>query len=255
MPALLSLTGVTKRFRRGLRETTVLDDVSLDVRRGDFVGVLGGRRQGKSTLLEIAAGMLRPDGGRVVFDGIDLAAAGSRERDRLRRSAIGLVRGRAAAIGQTGRVLDHVALPLLSDGATVRQARRAAAETLARVGATEYAYADLPHLSESEQLRVALAQAYVRAPKLLVVDELTDTLDLNDRNTTLGILQGFAAEDDVAILMTATDAHGTAGCTRVVLLSGGHLRDPERLREREAERADSGDVIPFRSRGNGARTG
>jgi putative ABC transport system ATP-binding protein len=255
MPALLSLGGVTKRFRRGLRETTVLDNVSLDVRRGDFVGVLGGRREGKSTLLEIAAGMVRPDEGRVVFDGIDLGSAGSRERDRLRRSAIGLVRGRTAAAGQTGRVLDHVALPLLSDGATVRQARRTAAETLARVGATEYVYADLPHLSESEQLRVALAQAYVRSPRLLIVDELTDTLDLNDRNTILGILQGFADEDEVAILMTAADAHGTAGCSRVVLLSGGRLRDPERLRDRDPDPADQGDVIPFRSRDDGAGTG
>ena len=255
MPALLSLIGVTKRFRRGLRETTVLQEVSLEVRRGDFVGVLGGRREGKSTLLKIAAGIMAPDSGRVVFDGRDLPSAGGRERDRLRRSAIGLVGGRSAAVDHGGRVLDHVALPLMSDGATVRQARRAAAETLARVGATEYVYADVRHLSESEQLRVALAQACVRSPRLLVVDELTDTLDLNDRNTMLGFLQSFAADDDIAIVMTAADAHGTVGCSRVVLLSGGRLRDPERLRDRGPEPPGAGDVIPLWSRDDGAEAG
>ncbi len=151
-----------------------------------------------------------------------------RDRDRLRRSGIGFVRGRTAATARTGRVLDHVALPLLSDGVTVRQARRTAAETLARVGAAEYTYADLHHLSESEQLRVALAQAYVRSPRLLVVDELTDTLDLEERNTILGILQRFAQDDDVGIIVTASDPNGTAGCNRVVYLSAGRLRDPER---------------------------
>lgn len=255
MAALLSLIGVTKRFRRGLRETTVLDDVSLEVGRGDFVGVLGGRREGKSTLLKVAAGVTSPDSGRVVFDGLDLASAGAHARDRLRRSAIGFVSGRAAAFEQCGRVLDHVALPLVSDGATVRQARRTAAETLARVGATEYAYADLRHLSESERLRVALAQACVRSPKLLIVDEVTDTLDLNDRNTILGILQRSAAEDDTAILITAVDAHGTVGCNRVVLLSGGRLRDPDRERQRGPGPPDAGGVIPFRSRDEGAGTG
>jgi len=245
MAPLLALRNVSKTFTRGLRSTVVLDDVSLDVRRGDFVGVLAGRRQGKSTLLEIAVGMLLPDSGDVVIDGVAVNMMTKRDRDRLRRSGIGFVRGRAAAAVQTGRVLDHVALPLLSDGATLRQARRAAAETLARVGAADYAYADLRHLSESEQLRVALAQAYARSPRLLVVDELTDTLDLEERNTILGLLQRFAQDDEVGVLITASDPNGTAGCNRVVYLSAGRLRDPERDL---AQRLDSppGDVVPLR---------
>lgn len=245
MAPLLSLRNVSKSFTRGLRSTVVLDDVSLEVRRGDFVGVLGGRRQGKSTLLEIAVGMQLPDSGTVAIDGVDLNKMTKRERDRLRRSGIGFVRGRTAATGRTGRVLDHVALPLLSDGATLRQARRAAAETLARVGAAEYTYADLHHLSESEQLRVALAQAYARSPRLLVVDELTDTLDLEERNTILGVLQRFAQADDVGVVITASDPNGTAGCNRVVYLSAGRLRDPERDLAQRPE-PPPGDVVPFR---------
>lgn len=245
MAPLLAMRNVSKTFTRGVRATVVLDDVSLELRRGDFVGVLGGRRQGKSTLLEIAVGKQAPDSGRVEFEGVDISGMSKRDRDRMRRSGIGFVSGRTTGPAQTGRVLDHVGLPLLSDGATLRQARRAAAETLARVGAADYTYADVQHLSESEQLRVALAQAYVRSPRLLVVDELTDTLDLEERNTILGVLQRFAQDDDVGVIVTASDPNGTAGCNRVVYLSAGRLRDPDRDLARRPD-PPSGDVVPFR---------
>jgi ABC-type lipoprotein export system ATPase subunit len=252
MAALLSLMGVTQRYSRGVREVAVLDDVSLDVRSGDFACVLGGRSEGKTTLLEIAAGIRRPDNGQVVFAGRDLGGASDRVRVRLRRSEIACVWNRSMPVVATS-VLDHVGLPLLSDRVGVKNARRAAAEMIERVGARDYADAAVPDLSTGQRTRVALAQACVRSPRLLIADELTDTLDLTERNTVLGILQGFAREG-VGILMTAADAHGAVGCSRLLSLSGGRLIEPEEPETHPPVPADPGEVLPFRARAHGGRT-
>lgn len=226
---LLSLTSVRTSFWRGSREVVVLDDASLSLHPHDFACVVGERSAGKTTLLEVAAGLRRPDAGHVHFAGNNLATLSDRARGRLRRSEIACVWNRAMPTTHAGNVLDHVALPLVSAGIGRAERRRAAAETLERVGGSDYAEAHLDDLSDAERARIALAQAGVRRPRLLVLDEITDTLDLIERNTVLGILQGFA-HDGAAILLTAADAHGAAGSNRLFSLSDGRLigsADPE----------------------------
>jgi ABC-type lipoprotein export system ATPase subunit len=231
MPAVLSLIGVTKGYVRGVREVAVLKDVSLDLNPGDFACVLGSAGDGKTTLLEVAAGFQSPDRGRVLFDGKDLSRLSERAFSRLRAKDIGCVVNRSAPV-LADSVLDHVALPLLSSGRRRKLANRAAAEMLERVG-------------------VALAQACVRSPRLLVADELTDTLDMPERNSILGILQSFAREG-VAVLITASDGNGAVGCNRLLSLSRGRLIEAEpRPSEAPAPTPDLGDVVPFRATGRG----
>ncbi|MBB4664588.1 ATP-binding cassette domain-containing protein [Conexibacter arvalis] len=219
---LLSLDSIRASHWRGAREVVVLDGASLTLHAGDFAAVLGERAAGKTTLLEIAAGLRRPSAGQVRYAGLDLAALDDRARGRLRRSEIACVWRRALPTTHAGNVLDHVALPLVSAGVRRAERRRAASELLERVGATDCAQARVDELSDAERARVALAQAGVRRPRLLVLDEITDTLDLVERNSVLGILQRFA-RDGAAILLTAADAHGAAGSNRLFSLSGGRL--------------------------------
>lgn len=245
MSALLSLIGVTKRYARGVREVTVLNDVSLDLEAGDFACVLAGRGEGKTTLLEIAAGYRRPDGGRVTFAGRDISTASDRVRSRLHRSEIACVLNRSVPVVHGETVLKHVALPLMAGGSGVKESQRAAAAMIERVGAREYIDARVGDLADSERARVALAQACVRGPCLLIADELTDTLDLIERSSVLALLQGFAREG-VGILITAADAHGAVGCSRLLALSGGRLVEPviaEADRPKSAD--DPGEVVPF----------
>ena len=250
MPALLSLVDVTKRYARGSREVAVLRGASIDLNSGDFACVLGGRSEGKTTLLEIAAGFRRPDGGRVFFAGGDLDGLSERERGRLRRSEIACVWNRSAPTIHARSVLDHVALPLLSRGEGRWRARRAASGMIDRVGAAGYRDAPVPDLSAGERTRVALAQACVRQPRLLIADELTDTLNLTERNSVLGLLQGFAREG-VGILMSAADAHGALGCSRILSLTDGRLVEPELPGVDAPQQAEPGELLPFRAREHG----
>lgn len=246
--SLLSLIGVTKRYTRGVREVTVLDDVSLELEPGDFACVIGGRGEGKTTLLEIAAAYRRPDSGTVLFGGRDISRPSDALRTQLHRSDIGCVMNRSVppVFGET--VLRHVALPLMSAGCGVKESQRAASAMVERVGARDYIDTPVSDLADWERARVALAQACVRRPRLLIADELTDTLDLIERSKLLALLQGFAKEG-VGILITAGDAHGAVGCSRLLALSGGQLFEPEVAEaERPSPADDPGDVLPFRAR-------
>jgi putative ABC transport system ATP-binding protein len=248
MPALLSLIGVTKRYLRGMREVVVLNGASLDLEAGDFACVLGGASEGKTTLLEVAGGLKPPDEGRVLFDGRDLAQLKDNARTLLRRSEIGFALNRSAPV-LADTVLDHVATPLLSDRWRRPRAKRAAAGMLDRVGIGDRAEVSMHSLSRAERARVSLANACVRSPRLLLADELTDTLNMAERNAVLGILQGFAREG-MAILLTADDPHGAVGTNRLLSLANGRLIEAERRpADAPAPRPEPAEVVPIRARG------
>ncbi|HZV74311.1 MAG TPA: ATP-binding cassette domain-containing protein [Conexibacter sp.] len=221
---LLSLDGVTKRYARGYREVEALASIDLDVEAGDFVAIWGGSRSGKTTLLRAAAGIETPDGGRVAFDGVDLAALSRHARARLLLTDIGCV-------WQTGRitrglsVLDHVALPRFKQRSHA-QARGEAHDVLERVGAPQVASARWHELTDGERTRVALAHALIRQPRLLLADEPTANLNMIEREQVLSVLRSVADEAGVAIVMTAPDAPNLLQSHRMMSLDDGRLIKP-----------------------------
>lgn len=237
MASVLSLVAVHKRYRRSARqEVVVLDGATMELHPGDFACVIGERSSGKSTLLEIAAGLRSPGSGTVLHLGQDVAGMRERARARLRRTEVASIWNRSIPAIHAGTVLDHVALPLISSGVGRKQRRAAAAAMLERVGEIGSASEALVDLPDGRRTRVALAQACVRQPKVLLIDELRDTLGLAERNAILGVLQSFA-QDGTSILLTAADAHGAVGCNRLLSLSNGRLV--------EAQQPSHGTVIAF----------
>jgi ABC-type ATPase involved in cell division len=214
---LLSLRHVTKRHGHGRIEHLALSNVSLEIEPGEMVAVWGLRRSGRTTLIRTAAGMERPDTGTVLFAGHDLV----QRRDKTLGSEIGCVQFHFSST-EGALVLDQVANGLLAEGNSISAARRRAKEALADVGAEECAEFSHRDLDAGETVRVSLARALVLQPRLLVVDEPTNGVDLRDRDPILTLLRRITNRG-VAVLMTTGDGAALSGVDRVFTLDHGEL--------------------------------
>ena len=238
---LLELTDVSRCSRDGARELVVLEGVSFDVHAGELLGVYGERRSGKSTLLRVAAGLEAPDAGTVSFDGVDFARLSIGGRARLRRRG-----GLALAIGDSGPlssgqpVIEYVALPLTGDGLTLLESEGLARPVLERVGVGACSHLRVDQLSLSDRLRVELARALAREPRLLLVDEPAVLPWPSERRELLSLLRALS-QAGIAVVIASEDMNMLAGVGRFLTLSDGRLRSTDSRRR----------VIPF----PGARAG
>ncbi|MGA2453672.1 MAG: ATP-binding cassette domain-containing protein [Solirubrobacteraceae bacterium] len=222
--SLLSLRHVSKRYLDGRQQRTVLDDVSLEIDPGDFVGVWGMRRSGKTTLLRVAAGTELPDEGEVCFDGHDMTKLSTDARARLQRhDGIGLV-WTDWRPGRNKPVLEHVALPLLSDGMSLRSAKEPAHRALARLGISGCAYMSVDRLSRVERIRVGLAQALVHQPRLLLVDEPSVPLRPSEAVDLHGLLRSLGQDSSIAIVLASEDIGPIRSARRMMSIDSGKLR-------------------------------
>jgi ABC-type sugar transport system ATPase subunit len=237
--SLLSIEGVTKRYRRGRLERVAVRDISLDVERSELVAVWGARFSGRSTLLRIAAGIESPEEGAVIFEGRDLA----RTRDSVLGRRIGYCQTRLGS-AHHGLVLEHVVAGLLAQRSLPKHARRRGQELLYRVGAEHCAQLQCHELDGAEIARVAIAGALATAPALLVIDEPTSGVDVLERDPLLALLRSIANEG-TAVLMSTGDAQGLSGVDRGLSIDHGELRG-------EPSRAHA-DVVPLRRAEAGAR--
>jgi ABC-type lipoprotein export system ATPase subunit len=237
--SLLTLERISKRYRRGRREVVALDDVSLAIEPGELVAIWGVPRSGRTTLLRIAAGLEQPDRGTVRYE--DRPPTTGRAGGLA--PGVGFVQVELGAVGGES-ILDHVAMPLLARGIAPELARKRARVQLERVGAGGCARLQPRELEPTERVRVAIAQALVTGPRLLLVDDPTRHVDLLEREAVLLLVRSIA-DGDVAVLMTTGEAMGVSGVDRALTISGGVLRA-------EAAAADGANVVALRgARGGG----
>src|SRR5688572_25213317 len=184
---MLRIENVGKSFH-GAARRVVLDAVALELGAGEYVAIMGESGTGKSTLLNLIAGLDVPDSGRIVVDGQDLSALDDAARTRLRRAKMGF-------IFQAFHLLPHlsvernVALPLALNGVAASDADARVAEMLDAVGMPDRR-ADLPSvLSGGEMQRVALARALVHRPRIVLADEPTGNLDSESAAQVLSLLR------------------------------------------------------------------
>lgn len=222
--SLLALNHVSKHCLDGRRQLAILDDVSLEIDAGDFVGIWGMRRSGKTTLLRVAAGRELPDEGEVWYDGDEVTRMSPNRRARLqRRGGTGLL----SADWHPERnkaVVEHVALPLLSDGVSLREARKPAWRELERVGISGCAYMAADRLSHGERLRVALAQTLVHEPRVLLVDEPAMSLRPSEGLELYDLLHSLGQSLGLAVVIASEDIAPVRKAQRMMSIDGGRVR-------------------------------
>jgi predicted ABC-type transport system involved in lysophospholipase L1 biosynthesis ATPase subunit len=241
---VLSLTEVCLSFPRGRRHVVrVLADVTLEVDAGEVLAVLAQRAQGKTSLLRVAAGMERPDRGRVHFAGEDLWGLSERRRARLLGGQIGWVGPAVPDLDVP--MLANVALPLFAQYGK-REAYARARTALQRVGARECAEQFWGSLADWERALVALAQGIAREPKLLLVDDLTISLGLGEADDITRLLDALATEQGFAVLMSVSDANATGWSGRVARLFDGELLETPRPASQPGKIIDFPGPLPGR---------
>ena len=224
----LRLEQVCKRYPGA--ERPALDGVSLELARGQMIGIYGHSGAGKTTLLRIAAGLQAPSSGSVSYDGVRLREMSASERTRHRRREIACVWAAQPWQERLG-VLEHVALPLLVDRRDHRSAERRAREALLACEAEQCVGMACEQLSEGQRQRVAIARALVSEPRLLIADGPTSRLSRIEREAIMALLGSVAREAGTAVLVADSDAEALLGAGEILYLHDGRLVNPAETRE------------------------
>ncbi len=198
----------------------ILAEVTLDVRRGESVAVVGASGSGKSTLLALLAGLDEPTSGRVWLAGRELTALDEDGRAALRARHVGFV-FQSFHLVQALTALENVMLPLELAGRG--DARRTALEVLDRVGLAERVGHYPRQLSGGEQQRVAIARAFVAGPDVLFADEPTGNLDSGTGGRIMDLLFGLNASAGTTLILVTHDRSIAARCGRLVRLDAGRM--------------------------------
>lgn len=205
-------------------ETQVLRGVSLDVAPGEVVALLGPSGSGKSTFLYCLAGVLVPTGGRVCYDGLDIAGGSDRERTAIRREHFGFVLQFGRLVADLTAV-ENASFPLRLLGVPRAEAEQRGLAALAVVGLDSKATRRAASLSGGEQQRVAVARALVHGPGVVFADEPTGALDSTNGALVMDCLTSAARDLGAAVVLVTHDESVAQQADRRVYLSDGHLAD------------------------------
>jgi ABC-type polar amino acid transport system ATPase subunit len=211
------------RLQRGAR--TILDGVTLEVGRGEFVAVMGPSGSGKTTILRAVAGLETFTAGRIVVDGVALAGGAAIPSATLRalRRKVGMVFQFHCLFEHMSALANVCLAPVHAHGVTPADARRRALELLSAFGVEHRADALPRHLSGGEAQRVAIARALAVDPPVLLMDEPTASLDPERRAELGALLQGLRRQGRTLVIATHDEDFAGEFATRVVKLRDGVL--------------------------------
>ena len=219
---------VADDLRKSFGATPALDGASLELGAGEVVAVMGPSGSGKSTLLHCVAGIVRPDSGRVFYEGREVSLMGDGERSALRRAQFGFVFQFGQLVPEL-TCLENVALPLRLERVRRRVAERRAAECLERLEVSDVAGKRPGEVSGGQGQRVAVARALVTAPKVIFADEPTGALDSLNGERVMRLLTTAARETHAAVVLVTHEARVAAYSDREVVVRDGRTRDLARL--------------------------
>jgi len=221
---LLAGEELEKEYRTGPEVVRVLRGASVTIAPGEFVALIGASGVGKSTLLHLLGGLDRPTGGRVRFQGIDLAAWGETELARYRRRDVGFVFQFYNLLGDMS-ALENAMVPALIERKPQREVRELAAAALAEVGLGDRLNHRPGELSGGEQQRVAIARALINKPKVILADEPTGNLDPKTSEVIYDLFLRLQAERGLAFLVATHNPDLARKAERGYRLVEGRARE------------------------------
>ena len=216
---LIQIEDVSKVYQMGDVRVRALRGVTLTVKQGEFVAIMGASGSGKSTLMNIIGCLDRPSTGRYLLEGHEVSHLTRDELARIRNRTIGFVFQSFNLLSRTS-ALENVELPLVYAGMSRRERHAKAAEALRRVGLGDRIEHHSNQLSGGQQQRVAIARALVSSPKLILGDEPTGNLDSRTSVEVMSLLQELG-KSGITVLLVTHEADIARYASRVIMVKDG----------------------------------
>ncbi|MBS5946750.1 MULTISPECIES: ABC transporter ATP-binding protein [Winkia] len=226
---ILAARNISKSFGK----VRALADVSLQLRAGEALAVMGPSGSGKSTLLHCLSGVLTPDTGSIVFEGEELSTMSDAARSAMRLGSFGFVFQDGALLPELP-ARDNVALPLQLRGMKRAQALRVATDAMARLGIADKANVLPGDMSGGQAQRVAIARAIVTNPAIMFADEPTGALDQPTSHEVMQVLTALARIFDTALVIVTHDLNVASWCNRVVEIRDGLVHSEQLIGGKDA---------------------
>ena len=221
--AMIELEDVHKTYRSGEVDVHAVQGVSITIRKGEFVAIMGASGSGKSTLMNILGCLDRPTGGRYLLDGVAVSGLNRSALARIRNHKLGFVFQSFNLLSRTSAV-ENVELPMFYNGKLVppRVQRKRALMALEKVGLAARAFHRPSQLSGGQQQRVALARALVNEPEVILADEPTGNLDTRTSIEIMGVFESLN-NAGITIVMVTHELDIASYCKRIIVMRDGRV--------------------------------
>ncbi len=222
--ALIELKNITKIYRLGSEDVVALNNISLNIEKGEFVSIIGPSGSGKSTLMHILGCLESPTSGDYLFDGVNVKDFQDSQMAYMRNRKIGFVFQSYNLLPQFN-VLQNVALPLVYSGIKPKERERMAIEALKSANLTHRNRHRPSELSGGERQRVAIARAIVNQPDLILADEPTGNLDQKVGRDIISLFLSLNKEKNVTVVLVTHDMNVANVARRIVRILDGKIMD------------------------------
>ena len=216
---MIQIKNITKTYRMGNEKFKALDDVTLDIEKGDFVAIVGQSGSGKSTLMHIIGGIDKPSLGQVLVEDENISEFNDKQMSKYRSSKTGFI-FQSFNLENKQTALENVMMPLIFSGVAKKQRKEKAMKSLEMVGLKDKVLNTPTQLSGGQRQRVAIARALVNNPEIIFADEPTGNLDSKSGNQIMNLLQELNNKGYTIIMVTHNNEQAKLAKTVIKIKDG-----------------------------------
>ncbi|ARC84922.1 ABC transporter family protein [Clostridium argentinense CDC 2741] len=240
MDSVLKIQGLSKTYGIKGSTTVALDNIDMEVKKGDFLGVMGPSGAGKTTLLNLMSTIDKPTKGNIIIDGVDIGKLSNKELSKLRKDKIGFIFQDFNLLDNM-TLRDNIALPLALSRKNHKEIEKKVSEIADFFGLNDHLEKYPYQLSGGQKQRGAAARALITSPSIIFADEPTGALDTKSSSDLLNCLSKLNEKTNSTIIMVTHDAFAASFCKKVLLIKDG--KTYSRLDRNESRKEYYGRIL------------